>query len=96
MSNPLVADVKSSTTGYSGISLLEWEDSEFPVVAFIGATKGADVDATVKAGRDSSGKAGMLINSSRAIIYASSGEDFAEAASKSAAAVQAQMNLLLK
>jgi orotidine-5'-phosphate decarboxylase len=49
----------------------------------IGA-QGGDVDATVKAGRDSSGKAGMLINSSRAIIYASKGEDFAAAAAEAA------------
>jgi hypothetical protein len=31
----------------TGISLLEWEDSKFPVVAFIGATKGASADETV-------------------------------------------------
>lgn len=31
----------------TGISLLEWEDSELPVVTFVGATKGADADDTV-------------------------------------------------
>lgn len=31
----------------TGISLLEWEDSALPVVAFIGATKGAGADDTV-------------------------------------------------
>ena len=31
----------------TGISLLEWEDSDFPIVAFIGATKGATADETV-------------------------------------------------
>lgn len=44
----------------------------------IGA-QGGDVEATVKAGKDSRGK-GMIINSSRGIIFASNGPDFAEAA----------------
>ena len=44
----------------------------------IGA-QGGDVEKTVKAGKDSRGK-GMIINSSRGIIFASSGPDFAEAA----------------
>jgi len=46
----------------------------------IGA-QGGDIDATVKAGRIAgSPGTGMIINSSRAILYASSGNDFAEAA----------------
>lgn len=44
----------------------------------IGA-QGGQVEPTVKAGRNSRGQ-GMIINSSRGIIYASSGADFAEAA----------------
>ena len=44
----------------------------------IGA-QGGDVQATVNAGRTADGT-GMMINSSRAILYASKGEDFAEAA----------------
>lgn len=44
----------------------------------IGA-QGGDVEKTVLAGKDSNGQ-GMIINSSRGIIYASSGPDFAEAA----------------
>jgi orotidine-5'-phosphate decarboxylase len=46
----------------------------------IGA-QGGDIDATVKAG-SIPGKpgTGMIINSSRAILYASSGDDFAQAA----------------
>lgn len=42
-------------------------------------TQGGEVEATVKAGRDSRNM-GMIINSSRGIIYASRGADFAEAA----------------
>src|SRR5436305_14373107 len=44
----------------------------------IGA-QGGDVAATVAAGQDSRGW-GMIINSSRGIIYASRGDDFAQAA----------------
>jgi orotidine-5'-phosphate decarboxylase len=44
----------------------------------IGA-QGGELEATVKAGADSR-KQGMIINSSRGIIFASNGEDFAEAA----------------
>jgi orotidine-5'-phosphate decarboxylase len=52
------------------------------LVPGIGA-QGGDVLATVRAGRDASGF-GMMINSSRAIIYASAGRDFAEAAALAA------------
>jgi len=46
----------------------------------IGA-QGGDIDATVKAGRiPNKPGTGMIINSSRAILYASSGNDFAQAA----------------
>ncbi|HKT66680.1 MAG TPA: orotidine-5'-phosphate decarboxylase, partial [Burkholderia sp.] len=48
----------------------------------IGA-QGGDVQATVNAGRTADGT-GMMINSSRAILYASKGEDFAEAAALAA------------
>lgn len=44
----------------------------------IGA-QGGDLEKTVAAGKDNKGQ-GMIINSSRNIIFASSGEDFAEAA----------------
>ena len=46
----------------------------------IGA-QGGDIDATVSAGKiEGKPGTGMMINSSRAILYASSGSDFAEAA----------------
>ena len=51
----------------------------FPILIPGIGTQGGDLDATVKAGKDSRGS-GMIINSSSAIIFASSGEDFAEAA----------------
>ncbi len=48
------------------------------LVPGVGA-QGGDVTATVTAGQDSSGL-GLMINSSRAVLYASSGDDYAEAA----------------
>lgn len=48
----------------------------------IGA-QGGDIEKTVKAGKNSSGR-GMIINSSRGIIFASSGEDFAQRARQEA------------
>ncbi|WP_338251655.1 orotidine-5'-phosphate decarboxylase [Dictyobacter halimunensis] len=56
----------------------------------IGA-QGGDVAATVRAGRDSRGW-GMIINSSRGIIYASSSSDFAQAAREATAALEADIN----
>src|SRR5699024_4007186 len=43
----------------------------------------SDMDATVAAGKDIQGR-GMLINSARAILYASAGDDWLEAAKKTA------------
>lgn len=48
------------------------------LVPGIGA-QGGDVEATVQAGRSAAGT-GLMINSSRAILYAGQGEDFASAA----------------
>jgi orotidine-5'-phosphate decarboxylase len=52
------------------------------LVPGIGA-QGGDIAATVSAGRTAAGT-GLMINSSRAILYASSGEDFADAARRAA------------
>ncbi len=48
------------------------------LVPGVGA-QGGDVEALVKAGQTKDGK-GLMINSSRAVLYASDGEDFAQAA----------------
>ena len=56
------------------------------LVPGVGA-QGGDVQATVEAGIDSRGL-GMVINSSRAILYASSGADFAESARAEAIATR--------
>jgi len=60
------------------------------LVPGIGA-QGGDIPATVKAGRNSAGT-GMMINSSRAIIYASQGEDWREASAKAAQSLRDQIN----
>ncbi|MFB0936308.1 MAG: orotidine-5'-phosphate decarboxylase [Propionivibrio sp.] len=52
------------------------------LVPGIGA-QGGDVEATVKAGRTASG-AGLMINSSRAILYAGKDENYADAARRAA------------
>jgi len=60
------------------------------LVPGIGA-QGGDVEAAVKAGRTTDGR-GLLINSSRGILYASSGEDFADAARAAAQALRDEIN----
>jgi orotidine-5'-phosphate decarboxylase len=62
------------------------------LVPGIGA-QGGDIPATVQAGRDSRG-AGMMINSSRAILYASGGDDWREAAAKAARATRDAINVV--
>ena len=57
----------------------------------LGAQKG-DAEATVKAGVDANG-VGAIINSSRSIIFASSGEDFAEAARAKTRELRNNINL---
>ncbi|MFN9676980.1 MAG: orotidine-5'-phosphate decarboxylase [Betaproteobacteria bacterium] len=64
------------------------------LVPGIGA-QGGDVIATVKAGRTAAG-AGLLISSSRAIRYASRGEDYADAAARAAQATRAQIRAALR
>ena len=54
-------------------------------------TQGGDIDATVEAGMDSRGW-GMIINSSSAIIHASTGMDFAEAARSKLTALNIRIN----
>ena len=61
------------------------------LVPGIGA-QGGDVEATVRAGRTAAGT-GLMISSSRAILYGGSGEDFADAARKVALATRDDVNL---
>jgi orotidine-5'-phosphate decarboxylase len=64
---------------------------EMPLlVPGIGA-QGGDVQASVRAGQTPDGT-GIVVNSSRAIIYASATDDFAAAASRAAQAVRNEIN----
>ena len=65
----------------------------FFLVPGIGA-QGGDLKEVAKHGMNAN--CGLLVNSSRAILYASSGEDFAEAARKEAEKVKQEMQLLLE
>ncbi len=60
----------------------------------IGA-QGGDIDDTVSAGCNESGM-GIMINSSRAILYASAGTDWREAAAQTAKATRDAINLARK
>jgi orotidine-5'-phosphate decarboxylase len=60
------------------------------LVPGVGA-QGGDVEATVRAGVSADGT-GMLVNSSRAILYASTDHDFAERARAAALATRDQIN----
>ena len=53
--------------------------------------QGGDLEAALHAGLDANG-AGVLINSSRGIIYAGNGEDFARAARRAALSLRDQIN----
>jgi len=59
------------------------------LVPGVGA-QGGDPQAVLEAGLDASGR-GVLVNSSRAILYASTGDDFAEAARTAAAELAATL-----
>lgn len=61
------------------------------LVPGVGA-QGGDVEATVKAGSNTSG-AGIIVNSSRGIIYASNGDDYAEAAQQAAIKLRDEINI---
>ncbi len=65
----------------------------FFLIPGVGA-QGGDLEAVSRAGMNA--KCGLLINSSRAIIYASAKEDFAVAAGNEAREVQRKMSFLLK
>jgi orotidine-5'-phosphate decarboxylase len=60
------------------------------LVPGIGA-QGGDVEASVKAGQTAAG-VGMVVNSSRAILYAGKGADFAEKARAAAQATRDEIN----
>ncbi|WKZ60291.1 MAG: orotidine-5'-phosphate decarboxylase [Cyclobacteriaceae bacterium] len=71
----------------------ELAPEHFFLVPGIGA-QGGDLEMVSKNGMNK--ECGLLVNSARAIIYASSGNDFAQAAAREAKAVQEQMRVFLE
>ncbi|MFH1585009.1 MAG: orotidine-5'-phosphate decarboxylase [Patescibacteria group bacterium] len=69
-------------------------DAMLILIPGIGA-QGGDLEATVNAGKNSKGH-GMIINVSRAIIFASSGKDFAQAARAAVVDFQGQIRAKLE
>jgi len=65
----------------------------FLLVPGVGA-QGGDLEKVAEFGMN--GQCGLIVNSSRAIIYASGGEDFADMARENARKVQTEMASLLK
>ena len=61
------------------------------LVPGIGA-QGGDIAATLAAGRTANGS-GLMINSSRAVLYAGKGEDFAQAARRVAQETRDAVNV---
>lgn len=69
-----------------------WCPDHFLLVPGVGA-QGGSLEEVAKYGLNSN--CGLLVNSSRGIIYASSGNDFAQAAASAAAKMAGQMRILL-
>lgn len=70
------------------LKIRELAPEHFLLVPGVGA-QGGSLEEVSKYGMNK--QCGLLVNSSRAIIYASSGEDFAQVAAKEAQAVQQEM-----
>lgn len=67
--------------------------AHFLLIPGVGA-QGGDLEQVSRAGMND--RCGLLVNSSRGIIYASQGDDYAQAAGREAAALAAQMRHLLE
>jgi len=85
--------VVGATQGERFADIRRVAPTSFLLVPGVGAQGGSLADVA-KYGMTSD--CGLIVNSSRAIIYASSGTDFAEAATKAATAVQNEMEQILK
>ena len=89
----VVGATPTSTFAMAGIRRIVGDNLPF-LIPGIGA-QGGDLEKTVAASKDSRGR-GMIINASRSILYASNGEDFAEAARKETQRMSDEINRLLQ
>ena len=85
--------VVGATRGEAFSTIRKHAPDNFLLVPGVGA-QGGSLEEVCRYGMNKD--CGLLVNSSRAIIYASNGEDFAEAARNEAAKVQAEMAEALK
>lgn len=85
--------VVGATQGAMFAEIRRVASESFLLVPGVGA-QGGSLEEVCKYGMTQD--CGLLVNSSRGIIYAGSGEDFAQAAAKEAAKLQAQMDAALK
>lgn len=91
--NDNIMFVVGATRGESFLTIRKHAPEHFLLVPGVGA-QGGNLQDVCKYGMNKD--CGLLINSSRAVIYASSGEDFAEAAAAEARKVQNEMKLILE
>lgn len=85
--------VVGATQGKMFEKIREIVPEHFLLVPGVGA-QGGSLEEVAKYGMNK--QCGLLVNSSRGIIYASTGEDFAEVAGKEAEKLQKSMSALLK
>ncbi len=85
--------VVGATKAESFINIRKMLPGHFFLVPGVGAQGGSLEEISKKA---MTKDCGLLVNASRAVIYASSGEDFAEAAAKAAKAYAQEMSWYLK
>ncbi|MCX2574848.1 orotidine-5'-phosphate decarboxylase [Pedobacter sandarakinus] len=85
--------VVGATRGAAFADVRKLAPNHFLLVPGVGA-QGGDLQEVCKYGLNA--QCGLLINSSRGIIYASNGEDFAEKAREEALKLQQQMEQILK
>jgi orotidine-5'-phosphate decarboxylase len=91
--NDNIMFVVGATRGESFLTIRKHAPDHFLLVPGVGA-QGGNLQDVCKYGMNKD--CGLLINSSRAVIYASSGKDFAEAAAVEARKVQNEMKLILE
>ena len=85
--------VVGATKAEAFLSIRKLVPNSFLLVPGVGA-QGGSLNEVAKNGMNS--QRGLLVNSSRAIIYASQANDFADAAAKQAKKLQEEMKIILK
>jgi orotidine-5'-phosphate decarboxylase len=85
--------VVGATRGEAFLNIRKFAPTNFLLVPGVGA-QGGSLEDVCKYGMIED--CGLLVNASRSVIYASSGEDFAEAARAKAKAIQSEMEIALQ